>query len=96
MFRVGDRVLYKNKVGNLGLENQKGVVVFSAAEEILVEFDNCIGGHNGNGVRGINHFKNYHCWWISFTNGLKLLEPKKIRVYGIVKFMENSGGGKRV
>jgi hypothetical protein len=50
---------------------------------VCVEFDNNIGGHDGDGNRP------FHCWYLQ-NNEIELLErPKQeVKQYGIVKFLE--------
>lgn len=71
-FQVGDRVRCIKKdyeIGGINIVNELGVIreAETGASSVLVEFDNNIGGHSGNG-KG----KDNHCWW--FVNSSEYLE----------------------
>ena len=65
MFKKGDRVIVVqvihdsrnvlNEIGTVLLKKNKG-------EQILIEFDNNIGGHSGEGAYDGKHG---HCWWVN-------------------------------
>lgn len=60
-FQVGDRVRCIKKdyeIGGINIVNELGVIRETGDSNVLVEFDNNIGGHSGNG-KG----KDNHCWW---------------------------------
>lgn len=69
-FQVGDRVRCIKKdyeIGGINIVNELGVIRETGDSNVLVEFDNNIGGHSGNG-KG----KDNHCWW--FMNSSEYLE----------------------
>lgn len=69
-FQVGDRVRCIKKdyeSSGINIVNELGVIREAGDSSVLVEFDNNIGGHSGNG-KG----KDNHCWWI--TNSSEYLE----------------------
>ncbi len=76
-FQVGDRVrcIKKDyKIGGINIVNELGVIreAETGASSVLVEFDNNIGGHSGNG-KG----KDNHCWWImNSSEYLELVDNK--------------------
>lgn len=76
-FQVGDRVRCIKKdyeIGGINIVNELGVIreAETGASSVLVEFDNNIGGHSGNG-KG----KDNHCWWImNSSEYLELVDNK--------------------
>lgn len=76
-FQVGDRVRFIKRdyeIGGINIVNELGVIreVETGASSVLVEFDNNIGGHSGNG-KG----KDNHCWWImNSSEYLELVDNK--------------------
>lgn len=82
-FQVGDRVRCIKK----DIVNELGVIRETGDSNVLVEFDNNIGGHSGNG-KG----KDNHCWW--FMNSSEYLElvdnkdDKEINVGDRVKVID--------
>ena len=58
---IGRRIKSTIRVGHKGLENQEGVVVYTEAEEILVEFDNDVKCHDG---RFDARTKDGHGWFL--------------------------------
>lgn len=88
-FQVGDRVRCIKRdyeIGGINIVNELGVIreAETGASSVLVEFDNNIGGHSGNG-KG----KDNHCWWImNSSEYLELVDnkdAKKINVGDRVK-----------
>lgn len=60
-FKVGDRVISINPVGNKFLNNCTGTVIEILSSSISVEFDEDIDGHAGsNSATG----KDKHCWFV--------------------------------
>lgn len=76
-FQVGDRVRCIKKdyeIGGINIVNELGVIreAETGDSSVLVEFDNNIGGHSGNG-KG----KDNHCWWImNSSEYLELVDNK--------------------
>lgn len=76
-FQVGDRVRCIKRdyeIGGINIVNELGVIreAETGASSVLVEFDNNIGGHSGNG-KG----KDNHCWWImNSSEYLELVDNK--------------------
>lgn len=76
-FQVGDRVRFIKKdykIGGINIVNELGVIreAETGASSVLVEFDNNIGGHSGNG-KG----KDNHCWWVmNSSEYLELVDNK--------------------
>lgn len=76
-FQVGNRVRCIKKdyeIGGINIVNELGVIreAETGASSVLVEFDNNIGGHSGNG-KG----KDNHCWWImNSSEYLELVDNK--------------------
>lgn len=76
-FQVGDRVRFIKRdyeIGGINIVNELGVIreAETGASSVLVEFDNNIGGHSGNG-KG----KDNHCWWImNSSEYLELVDNK--------------------
>ena len=76
-FQVGDRVRCIKrdyKIGGINIVNELGVIrkAETGASSVLVEFDNNIGGHSGNG-KG----KDNHCWWVmNSSEYLELVDNK--------------------
>lgn len=90
-FQVGDRVRCIKKdyeIGGINIVNELGVIreAETGASSVLVEFDNNIGGHSGNG-KG----KDNHCWWImNSSEYLELVDnkdAKEINVGDAVHYM---------
>lgn len=76
-FQVGDRVRCIKKdyeIGGINIVNELGVIreAETGASSVLVEFDNNIGGHSGDG-KG----KDNHCWWVmNSSEYLELVDNK--------------------
>lgn len=76
-FQVGDRVRCIKEdceIRSINIVNELGVIreAETGASSVLVEFDNNIGGHSGNG-KG----KDNHCWWImNSSEYLELVDNK--------------------
>ena len=76
-FQVGDRVRCIKKdyeISGINIVNELGVIreAETGASSVLVEFDNNIGGHSGNG-KG----KDNHCWWVmNSSEYLELVDNK--------------------
>ena len=74
-FQVGDRVRCIKRdyeIGGINIVNELGVIRETGDSNVLVEFDNNIGGHSGNG-KG----KDNHCWWImNSSEYLELVDNK--------------------
>lgn len=74
-FQVGDRVRFIKKdykIGNVNIVNELGIIREIGGSRVLVEFDNNIGGHSGNGKGKDNHF-----WWIvNSSEYLELVDNK--------------------
>lgn len=75
-FQVGDRVrcIKKDYESGINIVNELGVIreAETGASSVLVEFDNNIGGHSGNG-KG----KDNHCWWVmNSSEYLELVDNK--------------------
>lgn len=76
-FQVGDRVRFIKRdyeIGGINIVNELGVIreAETGASSVLVEFDNNIGGHSGNG-KG----KDNHCWLImNSSEYLELVDNK--------------------
>ena len=71
MYKIGTRVVAKKEYeGNSKIINKSGQIVTLFADKAIVEFDENIGGHAGNGfVCG----KPGHCWTI--PNSPEYLQP---------------------
>lgn len=91
-FQVGDRVRCVKRdyeIGGINIVNELGVIreAETGASSVLVEFDNNIGGHSGNG-KG----KDDHCWWVmNSSEYLELVDnkdAKKINVGDRVKVID--------
>jgi len=66
--KVGQRVKALQKYGSKSLSGRLGTAIYVASDaypEALVEFDDHIGGHDGN-IRPIG--KDGHCWYMPATN----------------------------
>ena len=66
--KVGDKVKVLKSLGKKELKELKGktgkvIKAESGSSLVLVEFDENIGGHNGNGVIPGVEGKDGHCWW---------------------------------
>jgi len=74
-FQVGDRVRFIKKdyeIRNVNIVNELGVIRETGGSSVLVEFDNNIGGHSGNGKGKDNHF-----WWVmNSSEYLELVDNK--------------------
>lgn len=76
-FQVGDRVRCIKEdceIRSINIVNELGVIreAETGASSVLVEFDNNIGGHSGNG-KG----KDNHCWWVmNSSEYLELVDNK--------------------
>lgn len=60
---IGKRIVAIEEVGHHnGNVGEKGTIILSNGDEILVEFDKNINGHDGadRRVKG----KDGHCWWM--------------------------------
>lgn len=78
-FQVGDRVRCIKKdyeIGGINIVNELGVIRETGDSNVLVEFDNNIGGHSGNG-KG----KDNHCWWfMNSSEYLELVDNNRVKV----------------
>jgi hypothetical protein len=74
---VGDRVICNFNNTNDNYINELAYVREITKDEILLEFDNYIGGHDGMSTGSIYRGKNGHCWWFNY-NFLYELEISKI------------------
>ena len=66
-FQVGDRVTNLNLCGGMQVLGKTGTIKRISGRDHLVEFDEDIGGHSGDGTG-----KDTHCWWV-FAEGLNLI-----------------------
>lgn len=80
-FKKSDRVISMIPVGNNGVEDAMGIVLYiKTGGNICVQFDNYINGHDGGDferdtgifIRG----KSKYCWYMSNRN-LKLININK-------------------
>ena len=76
-FFVGDRVKYVGFHGNM--KGKIGTIVETelADRGYLVEFDDNIGGHDGN-TR--TTYKNGHCWWVESNHIVKVNPKNKTKI----------------
>ena len=81
-FRVGDRVKALTNVGyRHGTKGEIGTVICIKPENsMLVEFDNNIAGHDGNGVCEVSG-KNGHCWFVKPCDLQLVSENQTVVIY---------------
>jgi hypothetical protein len=89
IYQIGQRVRANIVVGKRSETNKHrcGTILNLRRGEYLIEFDDYIHGHEGNGVGEITGTDG-HCWWLR-DNDFELENThKEIKQYGIVKFMK--------
>lgn len=79
-FKVGDKVraikcIAYAKVGALG--TVIGAYMRDNVQHFCVEFDENIGGHDGNGIKGARGKKG-HCWWFVKNDAFEKINNQKI------------------
>lgn len=67
---VGDRVTSCHNIGKSGKTGQIGTIIKVAREDYCIQFDEDIGGHDGQDGMGTG--KPGHCWWL-FAPGFNLI-----------------------
>jgi len=72
------------RIGNYNVRNVEGEIINIKNTEILIDFYEDIGGHRGDGNRPGNK------WWVDVNmEKIELISPKKIKVFGIVNFINS-------
>lgn len=62
-FKVGDRVVCEYANDNYLVEGKHGKIIGYTQDEFLIEFDDNVMGHNGNGRCGSVSGRKGHCWY---------------------------------
>lgn len=62
-FKVGDRVVCEYADDNYLVEGKHGKIIGFTQNEFLIEFDDNVMGHNGNGRCGSVSGRRGHCWY---------------------------------
>lgn len=72
MFIVGDRVVCDRKANPI-IKGMIGTIVKITPREMLIDFDDWLNGHDGNGVSGAR-LPQKSGWWISLKSAEKRFE----------------------